>query len=353
MSDIDIVIPWVDGNDPDWQREFEKARKTHDGAGEGDGPAGGDPIGNSPVVATGGDENAAVIRYRDWGTLPYLLRGIERFAPWAGRVHFVTRGHLPEWLDTANPRLNLVTHGDFIPREYLPTFASRPIELNVHRIASLAPRFILFNDDMFLTRPVPETRFFRRGLPCDMARLSLVGPSTISHTVLNMIEITARRHDRRTAMRSHPLKWWSPRYGVGNLLKTLDLSLWRGWSGLADTHMPQPYLRRTFEQMWLEEGAVLDATCRQKFRSPFGVNHWLMRYEQLVSGSFSPVGFGDARLDELHEGSISRIEEYIRRQRHAMICLNDSPLVGDFETVRDRLRAAFEAILPDKSSFEL
>ncbi len=339
MNDIDIVIPWVDGSDPEWRRAFEKAR-TESG-------------GDNPVVATGGDENTSEIRYRDWGTLPFLFRGIERFTPWVRRVHLVTWGHLPGWLDLSNPSLNVVKHGDYIPAEYLPTFASRPIELNVHRIEGLAERFILFNDDMFLCRPVPVERFFRGGLPCDMARLSLIAPSTISHTVLNMTEIVARRHDRRRVMRRNPGKWFSPRYGAGNLLKTLDLSLWRGWSGLADTHAPQPYLRTTFERMWAEEGAVLDATCRRKFRSPFGVNHWLMRYEQLATGRFAPVSVKDARLDTLHEGRIGEIENYIRDGRYAMICLGDTPLLRDFEEVRGRLVAALDNILPEKSSFEL
>ncbi len=241
MNDIDIVIPWVDGGDPEWRKEFLAARQAADVGG---------------VVATGGGENASEIRYRDWGTLQYLLRGIERFAPWVRQVHLVTRGHLPVWLDVSHPHLNVVRHSDFIPAEYLPTFASRPIELNVHRIEGLAERFILFNDDMFLCRPVPAERFFRDGLPCDMARLSLIAGSSISHTVLNMTEILARRHSRRETMHRHRGKWYSPRYGLGNLLKTLDLSIWQGWAGLSDTHMPQPYLRSTFERMWDEEHAV-------------------------------------------------------------------------------------------------
>jgi hypothetical protein len=340
---VDIVIPWVDGADPEWQAAFNEAQARRSNDTRAD---------NDPVAAVGADQNRSAIRYRDWGTLPFFFRGVERFAPWVRRIHFVTCGHLPSWLDTTNPRLDVVRHDDFIPAEYLPTFASRPIELNVHRIEGLASRFILFNDDMFLTRPVPESRFFRRGLPCDMARLSLIAPSTISHTVLNMVEITARRHSRREVMRRNPAGWWSPRYGLGNLLKTLDLAVWQGWPGLADTHMPQPYLRETFETMWADEHEILDATCRQRFRSPLGVNHWLMRYEQLATGRFSPVGFRDARLDDLHEGSIERIENHIRSGRYSMICVNDSPLLGDFAAVSARLRAALESILPEKSSFE-
>ncbi len=78
-----------------------------------------------------------------------------------------------------------------------------------------------------------------------------------------------------------------------------------------------------------------------------------MRYEQLATGRFSPTGFGDVRLDALDEERIGDIESYIRAQRYTMICLNDSSSLRDFESVRTRLSAAFEAILPEKSSFEL
>jgi hypothetical protein len=335
---IDIVITWVDGSDPTWQKSKEEWRARACSGG---------------VVVVGAGENDSVIRYRDWGTLPYLFRGIEQFAPWVRRVHFVTWGHLPEWLNTTHPKLNIVRHSDFIPSEYLPTFASRAIELNVHRIEGLAERFILMNDDMFLCRPTRQERFFAGGLPCDMARLSLIAPSTISHTVLNMVEVMNRRYSRREVMRRWAGKWYSPKYGIANLLKTLDLSVWSNFAGFTDTHMPQPYLKETFAKMWAEEGELIDATCRMKFRSPLGVSHWLLRYEQLLSGQFTPIGFGDTRLDELNEERIPAIENYIRRAKYTMICLNDSPRITNFDTLSARLRGAFEAILPKKSDYEL
>ncbi len=422
---IDVVIPWVDGSDPAWRAAFLGACNVHgcNGLSPIDPPLSGVTTGGArrgassgetapqfiddQVVATGGAENASAIRYRDWGTLKYLLRGIERFAPWVRTVHLVTWGHLPEWLNVSElcgdlspesslneplllatsapsrggggshkearggggshketratgqdahsgkPRLNIVRHDDYIPAEYLPTFSSRAIELNVHRISGLSDRFILFNDDMLLLRPVTRERFFGPdGLPRDMARLSLIAPSSISHTVLNMVEILNRRHDRRSVMRSHPWKWFSPRYGLGNLLKTIDLSVWRGFAGLTDTHQPQPYLRATFERMWDEEFAVLDATCRQPFRSPLGVNHWLMRYEQLARGDFSPVSFRDARLDTLSEERVGDIAAYIRSRRYSMVCLNDNSQIVDFQHVHSQLLDALEAILPEKSSYE-
>ncbi len=322
--DVDIVIPWVDGSDPEWQAEFSRFRGV-----EGD--------------------DFSVPRYRDWGMLRYLLRGIERFAPWVRTVHLVTWGHVPTWLNSA--RVNVVRHTDYIPPHYLPTFASRPIELNFHHIEGLAERFVLFNDDMLLLRPVARERFFAdNGLPRDMARLSLIARSSISHTVLNMVEILNRRYDRRSVMRSNWRKWHSPKYGLANLLKTVDLAVWRDFAGLADTHQPQPYLRETFELLWREEFDVLDATCRQRFRSPLGVSHWLMRYEQLARGDFEPVSMRDALLDTLGDEWTG---EYICRQKYAMVCLNDSAQITDYQGVRSRLEAALATILPEKSSYEI
>ena len=53
-----------------------------------------------------------------------------------------------------------MNHRDFIPAEYLPTFNSNTIELNIHRIEGLADRFVLFNDDTFLTRGCRPEDFF-------------------------------------------------------------------------------------------------------------------------------------------------------------------------------------------------
>ena len=143
--DIDFVVLWVDGNDPEWQKEKAKYQ------------------GKSL-----NDSNSSN-RYRDWGLMPYWFRAVEKFAPWVRKIHFVTCGHLPDFLNTASPKLNIVKHSDFIPEEYLPTFSSHAIEMNIHRIPGLSEHFVYFNDDTFLLRPLSETAFFKDGLPCTSA----------------------------------------------------------------------------------------------------------------------------------------------------------------------------------------
>ena len=102
-SCIDFIVTWVDGNDPDWLKQ------KHEYLG---------------AAYNAREVDVRDVRYRPWDTLKYLFRGIDTYAPWVRRIHFVTWGHLPSWLNTSNPRLNVVKHSDYIPEKYLPTFSS-------------------------------------------------------------------------------------------------------------------------------------------------------------------------------------------------------------------------------------
>ena len=131
---IDFVLPWVDGNDPKWLKEKNK------------------------YITYKGDSN--INRYRDFDNLKYLFRGIEKYASWVNKIFFVTWGHIPKWLNTNNEKIRIVKHDEFIPKEYLPTFNSNVIELNLHRIQDLSEHFVLFNDDVFILEKNISLRFF-------------------------------------------------------------------------------------------------------------------------------------------------------------------------------------------------
>ena len=51
-SDIDVIITYVNGADQDWLREYIRTTKVH---------------------------KATPVRFRSWGTLKYLMRGIENY----------------------------------------------------------------------------------------------------------------------------------------------------------------------------------------------------------------------------------------------------------------------------------
>ena len=326
MQAIDFVVLWVDGADPAWQAERRNCRLDQ-------------------------GMDGSEIRYRDWGTLRHLLRSIEHFAPWHRRIHLITWGHLPEWLKTDHPKLHIVRHTDYIPQEWLPTFNSNVLELNLWRIDDLAEQFVMLNDDTFLTRPTQPEDFFRKGLPSDMARLSVVRPSSVGPIILNNLERINTLHSRK-ALNRHIGKWLAPCYGVGNLLKTISLLPWSFFPAFYDSHQMQPYRKADFRRAWELWGEDLKRVCTHRFRSTEDLSHWLIRYDVLCRGDFAPRSMQDCSLVTLTDTTIDNIATQITQQQQRLLCLNDSEQIADFEAVKARLVTAFETLLPTPSSYE-
>lgn len=161
-----------------------------------------------------------------------------------------------------------------------------------------------------------------------------------------------RRYDKREAVRRNAGRWFNRCYSVTDMLKTLTLMPWSFFPGFRDFHMPQPFLKETFVRLWNEEAGALDATCRSRFRTATDLSQWLVRYEQLASGRFRPVGMGDTKLATLSEGGMPELRRDILSGRYAMICMNDSNDIRDTGGVRRALTDIFDALLPEKSAYE-
>ena len=329
--DIDFVLPWVDGSDPAWRAEREK-------------------------YAPGEGEDGGEARYRDWGTLRYWFRGVAAFAPWVRRVHFVTWGHVPAWLNANEPRLRIVRHQDYIPPKYLPTFSSHAIELNMHRIPELSEHFVYFNDDVYLTAPVREQDFFRNGLACDTCRLTMTHARSVNdvfaHIALNNVGLLNRHLDHAKYMRLNRRRWFSPKNGLRSVARSAMLSFWPYFTGFASPHLAVAYEKRAFEEIWLAEPRELDATCRRRFRSMADVSQLAARSWRLARGHFSPSRPLGMPFFPSGDAGVARAARAIVSQQFRMLCVNDDDAGFDFELERDRLIAAFEQILPAKCSFE-
>jgi hypothetical protein len=324
---IDFVIAWVDGGDPEWQREKARFKpKIH-------------------------DDNRTE-RYRNWQLLKYWFRAVEKNAPWVNRIHFVTWGHVPSWLDTDNPKINVVRHADFIPDEYLPTFNSNSIELNLHRIKELAEHFVLFNDDMYLINPVDRDDFFSRGLPRGMA---VFNPPTTSDDVMqailsNDIRLINRNFDKKSTVRGNSRRFMNIRYGK-YIVRTLLCLPWKRFVGFYNRHLASPFLKSSFECVWEKEYAALDRTSRNRFRSTEDINQYAFTYWQYCTGNFVP----SAKIGEACDifDDIKKSCALIRDRRRKCICINDSDRdEGTFLNARERLAEEFEKRFPDKCSFE-
>lgn len=332
---IDFVIPWVDGADPEWQKE-----RNYYASLEGIRSV----IDNSET------------RFRDWDTLKYLFRSIEKNAPWVNKVYLITCGHLPKWLNVNAEKLNIVNHKDYIPEAYLPTFSSHTIELNMHRIKGLSSHFVYFNDDILILRPMKRTDFFQNGLPKDYAILNVISSShrgSVMDTALSDIEIINDHFNKNETIKKNLSKWINPIYGK-NLFRTFLLMPWPIFTNLHGTHICNSYLKRTFEEVWEEEFDVLDSTCRHKFRTRRDVNQWLMREWQLCKGNFIPAPSDRGRLLSIKNDN-SDIKKAIEKKKYSVVCVNDNGAeeILDFDKTYRELEELLDSAFPNKSVFEI
>lgn len=329
---IDFVIPWVDGNDPLWKKE-------------------------RMLYSSDKISDASAARYRDMGILKYWFRAVEAYAPWVNRIHFVTWGHLPDWLNTEHPKLHIVNHKDYIPEKYLPTFSSHPIELNLHRIPGLSEHFVYFNDDMFLNAPVTSDFFFYKGLPCDFANIDNLyseGPDDVfSHILYNESHFTSKHYSYLGAFWKHPFKYLNAVYPwKANLKNLLKLENRRYFPGFIDHHLATPYLKQTFVNLWKKDSKILDQVSKAKFRTPFDVSQRVFRYAQLASGQFCPVSPSSRGRYLNFSYPIDFVEATLNDPQINMVCINDIPSDAAFEEAMEQIVAAYEKKLPNKSSFE-
>ena len=330
---IDFVVLWVDGNDPAWQKEKAKysPQKTDDS--------------NSPN------------RYRDWGLMPYWFRAVEKFTPWVRKIHFVTWGHIPPFLNTDNPKINIVRHEDYMPNDVLPTFSSHALEVNLHRIPDLAENFVYFNDDMFILRPMAETAFFKDNLPCTYGGevpMSFIGEVGIwQHAAVNNMGIINKHFDKRTQYALHKNKYIRKSYRWQDNIRSA--LLWKRFPdffyGFEILHAPAAYCKSTFEEVWNKEPEILNSTTANRFRQASDLNQWIMLWWQVASGNFAPYNT-DNFVSCADEHTVGLLCDIIENQEHDMICINDPESPVDFDRLSETVRNAFQKILPEKSSFE-
>lgn len=325
---IDFVIIWVDGNDLEWQKKRNEYR-------------------------TDVNVDASVSRFRDWDNLQYWFRSAEYFTPWVNKIHFVTYGHLPKWLNTEHPKLNIVNHFDYIPEEYLPTFSSHTIELNLHRIKELSDNFVYFNDDMFIIDKMTEQDFFKNGLPCDSGIMNVHCYNMNEMFVMapfRDVGVINKYFSMKKVLSEKPMNWFNPIYGI-NALRNLYLLPCPRFPGFLQQHLPASYCKKTFEEIWEKEFEIMDITCRHKFRDVSDVNQWVFKEWQLAKNEFYPRRLSIGKSIPLYK--VDDAVDYISKQRGKMVCLNDVDMSeSEFEVKKEAVKAAFEAILPKKSSFE-
>lgn len=333
MIDIDFVVPFVDGSDPEWQNRFFKYKKLE-----------------TCDIAT----DISISRYRVGVSLRYWFRSVEKYAPWVRKVHLLTDGQLPEWVDLNCKKLNWVKHSDILPSDILPIFNCNPFEVNLHRIPDLAEHFVYFNDDIFLTHTVSPDRFFKDGKPVDMAVLNPVlhQQDVMRGIISNNVSLLNDSFSMWKCVFGNPSKWFSPRYKhmvLRTFLSLLNSKIVSFW----EHHLSRSYRKSTFEEVWNQHDDRLQKVT-SRFRSASDINQWLFANWQLLKGDFQPMNFlDDSKLFYSIERECDIIVDAILHHKYNIILLNDSEDIVNYEDTIKQIELAFEKTLPEKSAFEI
>lgn len=326
---IDIVLPWVDGNDPLWRREKNK----YDMKGR-----------------------ISDVRYQSWDNLQYVFRGIEAYMPWVHKVFFVTWGHIPEWMDISCERLEVVKHSDYIPSKYLPTFNSNVIEMNYFRIRNLSENYILFNDDLFPLRFIPEEYYFQEDLPCEEAvethfilKADKGMDLQMNYACVNNMVLINRHFDKRQVIQENQDKWFHPVYGK-RMEQNVNLRYWNHFESFVYPHEAMPMKKTVLKKIWEQETEILDAASHNKFRSYSDITQRLVTMWQICSGAFIPHKY-EGKMFLIDESNCIEAADSVRKRGYPIISLNECS-TENFEKVKNVINCALEEILPEKSRFE-
>jgi hypothetical protein len=247
MHPIDVVISWVDGNDPAHKNKIQpylnpKVRKSEDIAG--------------------------ATRYGSVGEIFYCVASIFRFAPFVRKIFIIT--------DNQNPNLDIFIQKNFPEstieieivdhsilfsgyEQVLPVFNSRAIETCTFRIPGLSENYVYFNDDFFLVRPVMPEDWYRND------------------------HIVAYGHWRSILLDKllwliKPLKNGHKPVGFKDSMLLSALKLKRRWTYFHLEHVPHPLKKSMLEVFFTKNPAFLVSNISHKFRSAKQFNTQALYY---------------------------------------------------------------------------
>ena len=235
MHMTDVVITWVDGDDPIHKRK--KAQYL---------------TGKNEVLF---DDVAGSIRYLSTGEIYYCVASVLRYAPWVRRIFIVTDNqdpHIEEFVSRNFPNnttpIEIVDHTVLFRgyEQFLPTFNSISIETMLWRIPGLSDRFLYFNDDMFLMAPTTEEMWFDG----DYTRIYAERFPTWWARLLRWGKHLGRKHKE--------FGYKDAMLNAADMLEERHFYLF--------PHAPQPMRRTWYEEFFSKRPHLIDYNARHRFR---------------------------------------------------------------------------------------
>ena len=298
-SDIDAVITYVNSSDSEWVGDYIKATKLH---------------------------RPNPVRFRSWGTLQYLMRGIDKYMPFIRNIILIVSrpSQVPVWINKDHVRV--VYHDQFIPKKYLPTFNSCTIESFFWNIPDLSDRIIYFNDDMFPVSPMQESDFFTGDIP---------------HIQFLVYEQYNHKQIYRAQCRS----------GMDLVSDYLKIDRLPENVLVCPEHTASPMLKPVMTKLGTEYQDRLAQTIN-KIRTPQNVNQYIYMYPHYFTGNYDDK-IPTFKYFDVRDNNMEAVMTGIMSDDYQMICLNDSDGVKEFTKIRYMIQKAFKDKFPDRCKYEV
>ena len=288
---VDFVFPYVTMDDPDWQVLYKK------------------------YYPSGADEaSKGIQRFRDYGTLKYLFRGIEKYLPWINKVHMIVMSdsQVPKWINRKN--VNIIYHKDFIPEKYLPLFNSSAIEMYLWNLPGVSDNFIYGNDDVFIINKISKSDF------CIDGKL-----------IKKMAKHKQEFH--------------------GDILRRYDYDLIYGTNTdkgyvLRDEHGLSPYNKTYIKQCFDKYKEQIEKSI-SKFRTPYNYNKWIFDLYDIKNELTINYQTHKCLSTVLNKDLFKKVN----LEKYTEFCVNDSGDVNntDIENLNLYLNMKF----PNKTKYEI
>lgn len=312
---VDIVYLWCDSSDEAWRvkknNELQKYGKPLD------------------------DDSTGECRFINNDELKYSLRSLEKYAPWINNIFIVTDNQVPNWLDTANPKIKIIDHSEILPKAALPTFNASAIETALHKIPNLSEHFLFANDDMFFARPVQKSFFFdeNQGMPIFRFSKRRIINKTYKHLYGYMISSAYRLIEQKFG-KSFP---YFPHHNI------------------------DAYRKSDIEKCYNEFNEGFEKTAGQKFRENDCIQRSIFGYYAIANGLAKGkiVNNLSAKISDLinkkPQDSMMLVLKkdklsQISKQRPYLFCLNDSSNTNNEDRIA--MKEFLEKEFPQQSKFE-
>ena len=296
---IDLVITYVNGADNAWIRDYIRTTHTH-----------------FPTS----------VRYRSWGTLKYLFRGVAEYMPFIRKIVLIVsrKSQVPIWVNTDNVRV--VYHDEFIPKQFLPTFNSCTIESFFWNIEGLADRVIYFNDDMIPNAPMLENDFFTGNLP----HIKFTGPSTYNRKSVYHCQCKS---------------------GLNLITKVLSAQSIGADKLIRPYHISNAITREGFDAIKRLCADALPATV-SAIRQAKNVNQYIYSYYYYFTNNYvdETVSY---KYIAATASNIKEISDTLSSGDCKMVCLNDTDDQQNYNKTRTLLTECFEKKFPKKCKYEI